>query len=151
MGTGNQPKTILLLVINASNTSPTQPSFAVFCHTQTSRPLLLKEAREVFFAYANAVIIYQVPRQKNQGGYWKPNTRIPLQDAAGSANATNQSFTALHLLQSSVTPKSKKQAQSTCKDLLIQKGSIWPLLYMTDDGYAEAEALWKQVQIWPLV
>lgn len=93
MGTGKQPKTILLLITNPSNTSPTQPSFAVFCHAQTSRRLLLKQTREVLFAYANAVIIYQVPKQKNQGGYWKSNTRILPQDSAGSANTVNQSST----------------------------------------------------------
>lgn len=151
MGTGKQPKTILLLIINPSNTSPTQPSFAVFCHAQTSRRLLLKQTRDVLFAYANAVIIYQVPKQKNQGGYWKSNTRILPQDSAGSANTMNQSSTVSHLLPSPLTPKSKKQAQSTCKDLLFQKESIWPPLYMTDDGYTEAEALQKQVQILPLV
>lgn len=96
------------------------------------------------FAYTNAVIIYQVPKQKNQGG-------TPFQDCAGSANTASQSSTALHLLQPSVTTKRKQQAQSMCKDPLFQKGSIWPLLCLADDGYAESEALYKQVQLWPLV
>lgn len=96
------------------------------------------------FAYTNAVIIYQVPKQKNQGG-------TLFQDCAGSANTASQSSTALHLLQPSVTTKRKQQAQSMCKDPLFQKGSIWPLLCLADDGYAESEALYKQVKLWPLV
>lgn len=76
------------------------------------------------------MIIYQVSKQKNQGGYWKQNTRILLQDSDGSAISTNQSSSALHLQQSSVTPQ-----------------SIWPPLYMTDDGSAEAKAMGKQVQL----
>lgn len=150
MGTGNQHQATFLLVINPSNTS-TQPSFAVFCHTQASRPLLLKQTREALFPYANAVIIYQVPKQKNQGGHWKPNTRILLQDSDGSANSVNQSSTALQLLQSSGTPQNKKQAQSTRNDLLFQKSSTWPPFYMADGGSIEAKAMGKQVQIWLLV